>query len=86
MPEAWGGGYIDNAYGDSPPPLVFGVRLSNKRQELSGTFLAVRGRPEEPERKNRAVDGSFHDILATCWVHCGDCGRPEACPWRMRFL
>jgi hypothetical protein len=22
MPEAWGGGYIDNAYGDSPPPHV----------------------------------------------------------------
>jgi hypothetical protein len=32
-------------------PSFFGVRLSNKRQELSGTFLAVRGRPEEPEKK-----------------------------------
>jgi hypothetical protein len=53
MPEAWGGGYyIDNAYGDSPPPHVFwGLERHNKRQELSATFLDVRGRPEEPEKK-----------------------------------
>ena len=62
--------YIDNAYGDSPPPLVFGVRLSNKRQELSGTFLAVRGRPEEPEKKTEQWMEVFMSflLLAGCTV------------------
>ena len=62
--------YIANAYGDSPPPLVFGVWLSNKRQELSGTFLAVRGRPEEPEKKTEQWMEVFMTflLLAGCTV------------------
>jgi hypothetical protein len=37
--------YIDNAYGDSPPPHFFGdLERHNERQELSAMFLDVRGR------------------------------------------
>ncbi len=62
--------YIDNAYGDSPPPLVLGVRLSNKRQKLSGTFLAVRGRPEEPDKQKKQWMEVFMTVLllAGCTV------------------
>ena len=52
MPEAWGSGFIDNAYSDSPPPHVFLASGEAKEgEELSATFLDVRGRPEEPEQK-----------------------------------
>ena len=47
--------HIDTAYGDSPPPHVFwDLERHNKRQELSATFLDVRGRPEEPETKKQS--------------------------------
>ena len=54
MPEAWGGGYIyiyiyiGNAYGDSPLPLVFWGVGAIMRGMI---FLAVFGRPEEPEKE-----------------------------------
>ena len=36
---------IDNAYGDSPPPHVFCTWRKSQGEEMSATFLDVRGRP-----------------------------------------
>ena len=44
-------------------PLAFGVWLSNKRQELSGPFLAVRGRAEEPEQGTEQWMEAFMTFL-----------------------
>ena len=60
--------YIQRLRRFTAAPCFLELEKHNKRQELSATLLVVRGTPEESE-KNRAVDGSFHDILATCWVH-----------------
>ena len=43
-------------------------------------FLAVRGRPGEPEQKQG------NDSLAACWVQWGGFGPPQAYSLRVRLL
>ena len=78
--------FVYSAHSDSRQPLVLGVQLSKKRQEWSGTFLVVRGRPEEQEEHTTEQWMEvFITFVGTSWVHCGHRGRPGACSWRVHF-